>query len=260
MSAKQYKWRAYTRFDIPPDPNYHMTHGVTPSQQSDWQTDDVGTQHSTQTYEYWYHDSNWPVDNQYTDANASRVVVSVSQSWTTSVDNNNNLTVSVTTTINSVVRDQAYGINTDTPGRYINIYKTEGGAPVLSFTDNQVATNHTIYAGPLNLGTDTFTLAPGQNLQRSSLYLHNQSVGSSSYDDLWIGIQFMNPLPRDYRPGQRKINGTWYSHNRPAGTCNRKVSGTWTEMRTLDGGTGTGNPPSRKTSGTWYNQRKIGQE
>jgi len=61
----------------------------------------------------------------------------------------------------------------------------------------------------------------------------------------------------DYRPGQRKISGTWQSHNRAAGVADRIGYGT---MRTVDGGTGTGNPPSRKTSGTWYNQRKLGAE
>lgn len=63
-----------------------------------------------------------------------------------------------------------------------------------------------------------------------------------------------------YRPGERKVSDTWRTHNRSGGACERKVSGTWTEMRTIDGGTGTGDPPSRKTSGTWYNQRKIGAE
>lgn len=61
----------------------------------------------------------------------------------------------------------------------------------------------------------------------------------------------------DYRPGQRKINGNWASHNRGGGAADRIGYGT---MRTVDGGSGTNNPPSRKTSGTWYNQRKIGAE
>ena len=63
-----------------------------------------------------------------------------------------------------------------------------------------------------------------------------------------------------YRPGERKVSGTWSSHNRSGGACERKASGTWTEMRTIDGGTGTGDEPTRKQSGTWYNQRKIGAE
>lgn len=63
-----------------------------------------------------------------------------------------------------------------------------------------------------------------------------------------------------YRPGERRVSGAWSSHNRSGGACERKVSGTWTEMRTIDGGTGTGDEPTRKQSGTWYNQRKLGAE
>ena len=61
-----------------------------------------------------------------------------------------------------------------------------------------------------------------------------------------------------YRPGERKVEGAWKTHNRSGGACERKVNGSWVEMRTIDGGTGTNDPPSRKTSGTWYNQRKVG--
>lgn len=64
----------------------------------------------------------------------------------------------------------------------------------------------------------------------------------------------------DYRPGQRKVSGTWRSLNREGGQCRRKVNGSWVTMTTSDGGVGTGNPPLRKSSGTWYNQRKIGAE
>lgn len=63
-----------------------------------------------------------------------------------------------------------------------------------------------------------------------------------------------------YRPGERRVSGTWSSLNRSGGKCERKVSGTWTEMKTSDGGVGTNDPPSRKTSGTWYNMRKTGAE
>lgn len=63
-----------------------------------------------------------------------------------------------------------------------------------------------------------------------------------------------------YRPGERKVSGTWRSHNRSGGACERKTNGSWAELRTIDGGTGTNDPPSRKQNGTWYNQRKIGVE
>lgn len=273
--AKQYKWRSYTRFDVPPDPTYFLTHGVTPADQSDWQTGTAGAQHSG-TWSYWYHDANTPVGGIYTDNNASRVVLSVTQSWTTEIDYRNNLIVRISTIINSIVRDNAFGTNYDTPGRNINLYKQEGGAAVLSLTDLQVATNHTIYPGPLNLGEETIIIAPGQNLQRSSLYLHNQSIGSSSYDDLWVGVQFMNPLPKDYRPGASLkgdneygsiVNGVWRSHNRTNGACHvlsNVENVTWQECRTVNGDSGgQGNPPLILTAddaNSWYNQKKIGLE
>lgn len=63
-----------------------------------------------------------------------------------------------------------------------------------------------------------------------------------------------------YRPGERKVSGTWRSHNRSGGACERKSNGSWYEMKTTNGGSGTGDEPTRKQSGTWYNQRKIGAE
>lgn len=60
-----------------------------------------------------------------------------------------------------------------------------------------------------------------------------------------------------YRPGERKINGEYKSLNRSGGACERKGHG---EMRTIDGGVGTSDPPSRKQNGTWYNMRKVGTE
>lgn len=253
-----YEWRASTDFRS----DTSLSYGVTPSTSQSWQTAETGVAQSG-SYTYWFRDSNTMWQGSFQDVLSSRVVVSVTQSWSTSVDNLNNLIVTITTTVNSIVRDDiqhpAGYYDTDTPGRNITLYKVQGGAAVWSTTDNQVATAHTL-SGAINLGTETFTLAPGDiTVIRPSLFMHNQTVGMSSYDDIWLGIQFRNPLPPDYRPGQRKGN-SWLSHNRVGGVCSRKVNGIWTEMRTADGGTGTGNPPSRKTSGTWYNQRKVGQE
>lgn len=64
----------------------------------------------------------------------------------------------------------------------------------------------------------------------------------------------------DYRPGAVLTGGAWKSTNRSAGKCHLRSGGSWVEMKTADGGTGTGNPPSRRTSGTWKNQYKIGSD
>lgn len=79
---------------------------------------------------------------------------------------------------------------------------------------------------------------------------------TSAATTVTLDAQWLN----SYRPGERKISGTWTSTNRQAGACERKTNGYWDDLRTIDGGTGTGDPPSRKSSGTWYNQRKCGQE
>ena len=79
---------------------------------------------------------------------------------------------------------------------------------------------------------------------------------TSANTTVTLDAQWLN----SYRPGERKISGTWTSTNRQAGACERKTNGYWDDLRTIDGGTGTGDPPSRKSSGTWYNQRKCGQE
>lgn len=63
---------------------------------------------------------------------------------------------------------------------------------------------------------------------------------------------------KDYRPGEVLTSNVWKSTNRTGGKCQLLSNNSWVEMRTIDGGSGTGNPPSRRTSGAWKNQYKIG--
>lgn len=261
--AKQYKWRASTRYQS----DTSLSYGVTPNTQDSWQTANVGTLNGTWTY--WYRDSNVAGPSGYTDANSSRVAVSLTESWTATIDNRNYLTIEITTTINSVVRDDLRGTNQNTPGRNINIYREQGGAAVLALTDTLLASAHTIWSGPQTLSTYTFTLAPGQNAERSSLYLHNQTIGMSSYDDIWFGIQFQNPLPKDYRPGATLDTNTsvWKSHNRNKGACHilsNTSNMTWLECRTQGGAEGEkGNPPlilTAANANSWRNQKRLGKE
>ena len=123
--AKQYQWRAELNFNAG-DPG-NLSHGVTPSTESNWQTANIGGSES-RSYTYWYRDSNTAWSGSYQDVLSSRVATSVTQSWSTSVDNRNNLTVTITTTINSVVRDDiqhpAGYSDSNTPGRDINIYNS----------------------------------------------------------------------------------------------------------------------------------------
>lgn len=258
--AKTYKWKADTTYQS----DTSLSYGVTPTSHTGWQTAQAGSQSGT--WNYWFRDAN--VGPPFIDANSSRVVVSVTESWTATIDNRNNLTISINSVINSVVRDDLQGSNVDTPGRTINIYREQGGAAVLSLTDTQLASAHTIYSGPLALDNYTFTLAPGESLQRSSLYLHNQTIGMSSYDDIWFGVLFLNDLPKDYRPGATLDTNTsiWKSHNRTNGACHilPNTSGTnWHECRTVDGDSGgQGNPPlilKAANANSWYNQKLLGK-
>ena len=263
--AKQYKWRTTFNYQNAIDPNNHLSYGATPNTYDTWQVATVGGAGSNTTT-YFYRDSNTTYLGEYIDAISSRVAFNVTQTWT-SVDSLNNLTVTVSTVINSVVRDDIQGSDQNTPGRNINVYKEQGGTAYISVTDSQVATAHTI-SGSVDMGTYTFTLAPGQDLTKNTLYIHNQTVGSGSYDDIWAGVQFMNPLPKDYRPGATLDTNTsiWKSHNRTNGACHilsNVGSMTWQECRTVDGDSGgQGNPPlilHAANANSWYNQKRIGK-
>lgn len=252
MAIKTYQWKASTRYNS----TTTLSHGVTPDDPS-WHgsTSETGSQ----TFAYWFRDANVMVGGAYTDANSSRVVVSVTDSWTASYDSHNNLTIHITTTVNSIVRDDIQGTNTDTPGRILSLYRQQGGTLIQSFTDNQVATAHTI-SGSLAIAEYTFTLAPGQNASRNSLFLHNEVIGLSSWDEISLGIEIRNPQPADYRPHKVWNGSAWMSHNRSAGALNIRTTSTWQECRTVGDGTMTDNPPYTRHQDGWRDSRLIGQE
>lgn len=252
--AKQYQWRAATKYAS----TTTLSYGVTPSDKSDWQTANIGTGSTSQTWTWWYRDSNTTYAGQYVDALSSRAAVQITESWSTSVDNRNNLTVTVRVTIDSVVRDDLRGNDQNTPGRIIDFYREQGGTAVLHLEDYQVATAHTIYSGPLVIDEYSFTIAPGENLERSSLYLHNQAVGYPSYDDIWLGVQFRNILPASYVPKAVYTNNQWNSCNRDNGRFDIYTGSSWRGMETLDGPDGSGDPPEIYNGSAWKNQRLIG--
>lgn len=259
--AKVYNWRAVTDYRSDTD----LSYGVTPSGQTSWQTSESGGTRAG-TYTYWYRDSNTAWQGQFQDALSSKVEIELTQAWITSVDNNNNLTVTVYTTINSIIRtdiEHPTGYyDSDLPGRDIDLYQREGDQAVWSGTDNQIATAHTILQGPIQLATETFTIAPGDmSVVRPSMYLHNQTVGMSSYDDVWLGIQFRNPLPPSYIPGKIWNGSDWLSHNRATNGHAKQYNGSaWgNDMETVDGGTASGDPPEIwHSSSSKKNMRKIG--
>ena len=259
MAVKQYQWRAVTDYESDTD----LSHGVTPSTQETWQTENVG-ESLTKTYTYWYRDSNTANQyGQYTDAISSKVTMPVTQTWTVTADDHNVITVTITTEVGDIWRTDLNGVDQDLPGRDIDLYARSGSSWTLKWadTDNQVATQHQIATGPLDFGTTTFTIAPGNSeVHISSVRVHNETVGYSSYDNIGIGIQFRNTLPPDYRPGKNWSGSDWLSHDRTGGWAGVWDGSAFKEMRTVDGPDASGDPPTIKHSDGWKNQRKIGTE
>lgn len=257
MATKNYQWRAYASSDGP------LSHGVTPDD-TQWRTttDETGSQ----TFSYWYRDSNrTTVDPE---ANSSRVMVNVTDSWSISINSRNYATIELHAVINSIVRDDIRGTPTTTStGRDISIYRYVGGTRLWYTENDQIGSAHTI-SGTIDLGTETFTLAPGEEATRSSIYYHNQTHGLSSEDNLYIGVQFKNILPKDHRVGASldANNGIWKSHNRVNGACHilpSAESRIWQEMRNIGDGTNQGDSPlilKAANANSWYDQRNLGKE
>lgn len=64
-----------------------------------------------------------------------------------------------------------------------------------------------------------------------------------------------------YRPGKiLNANNNWMSHQRSGGAEKIYNGSSWVQMDTIDGATGTNNPPLIKHSSGWKNMRRIGTE
>ena len=258
MAIKQYQWRKASTIISGgyPEENPGVIGGDT-----NWNTTDVMSD-STEA-EYYYRDSDYAQN-----ANSSRVVVKITESWTASIDSWNNLTVTLTTTVNHIKRDDIQG-NPGTGTRNIFIRREAGGPILWQATGDPINSPHDILTTPVVLDSYTFTLAPGSNLERGSIYFRNNVTG---YDDtpvpsiyvdlLWLGTAFKNILPAFYVPGDTYSGGTWYSHNRSGGAAKLYTGSAWSgDMYTINGnGVTTGDPPYIYGSGNFRNQRLIGQE
>lgn len=256
---KQYQWRATTTFQTVA-PNTSLTSGAIPATEESWQTADIGTPF-TITRDYYYHDANnTNVSGWFTDDNSTRVRITIEQTWNTSVDAYNNVTVSISTKIGPIVRDDKRGVCADTPGRQIEIYTQDSGSPVISIIDNQVGTERTLQGTVTTIPTYTITITPGAQNEQSSVYIHDTTIGLWWYDDIWSGVQFKNILPADYRPGAINDTLVWQSHNRPAGNSHTYDGTKFIEMRTIGAPTEKGTPPSIMNNNIWFNMNKIGKD
>ena len=267
--AKEYRWK--TDANIISGGYVNEETGII-NGSTDWHTTDVLS--GSSSAQYFFRDSDSGQNN-----NSSRVVVDITETWTASIDARNYLTITIQTTINSIVRDDIRG-NPGTAGRSMFVRRENGGAVLWSIQNDPINTAHTLLGSPITLDSYSFTLAPGENLSRGSVYFRSNLYGHDSdpvpsiYVDLmWLGTSFQNILPADYRPGailkstnKYEINppdGAYYSHNRSSGACHvLAVDGgsTWTEMRTIGAPTEMGDPPAVLHDSKWYNQLLIGKE
>lgn len=263
--AKNYQWRTDASI-ISGGYDGEDTGIITGS--TEWHTTDILT--GSTSAQYYFRDS-----DRAQNANSSRVVVSISESWVASISSRNYLTVTLTTTINNIVRDDIRG-NPGTLGRSFFVRREAGGPLIWSLSNDPINYAHTILGTPLTLDSYTFTLAPGENLSRGSVYFRGNTQGHdgdtppSAYIDLmWLGTQFRNILPKDYRPGAtlNTNNSIWRSHDRTNGACHilsNTSSMHWHECRTVGGDEGEkGNPPlilTAPNANSWRNQKKLGKE
>ena len=269
--AKNYQWTAAMNVDsggyngelvsIEKDGTILYQGAIGPSSRTfnlPWTTTSAET--GSATYTYTYRDSDTMNNNQST-----KVAITARDEWTVSIDNRNYMTVTVHTTMVSAVRTRIG--SPSNANRHLWMRRSSGGRDYNPFPliDNG-STAHTI-ASNVDMGTYSFTLAPGENAQRSTIWWRNTIVGHESqripniYTDIFgIGIHFKNILPKDYRPGKIWTGSDWYSHNRSTGWDGVYDGNSFKEMRTTDGGSGSDNPPYIRHESGNKNQRLIGQD
>lgn len=98
----------------------------------------------------------------------------------------------------------------------------------------------------------------GDPQQEVLIWSGSGAVSSTEYN--WGERQvWATMLDFDYRPGAIYDGTTWQSHNRSGGARDIYNGSSWSTLRTIDGGVGTGNPPSIANNTGWVNQRRIGQ-
>lgn len=228
----------------------------------DW-TDTTGDSGSS-TVTYYYHDS-----SQQTDTNSTLVEITITDNWTATRLNNNAYQITVSTVINQIKRTK---VGSPSPySVYMFARRTASGSNIWSTGGCVNAAVSATHASNINMGSYTITLQAGETAQvRGTIYFRSNTCGHNNdrppnryTDEFWMGVNFRNTLPPDYRPGKVLNTGnTWLSCNRVGGKFHiRNNSGSLKELRTSNGPSGTGNPPYiRHNDNQWHNQRKIGQE
>lgn len=164
------------------------------------------------------------------------------------LNSNNSVTVTFTAVVGTITRSVVNASVADTA----TVKATLDGTQFWNHTESIIVnSSHAGY-------TKTFsvTVPPLGTSNLAMVHFYNDM--SVADDEFRVGMRLYNPNPPDYRPGMHRMSGSWQSHNRGAGKANKRQGGSWQTMRTQDGPSGTGNPPSIRRSGTWRNQSKIG--
>lgn len=204
---------------------------------------------------YWYSDSDSGDNN-----NSIVIYVDIEERWTAVRNKDNSIDVTYVTTIKKIQKRDKYGNPGDTT-RTIKISNYPGGPWIYQYPETPMQ----LYIVAENLAaiTNTIHLEPLSEVEGlSTIYFKNawaphfdDPLPSAWVDAMGMGTSFRNTLKPVYRPGQRKVSGTWQSHNRDGGVCDRHGYGT---MESSFGGQRTDDPPFIKSNGTWYNQKKCG--
>lgn len=187
-------------------------------------------------------------------------VINIDYSDVSWVRNNNN-SITVSGNISTVY------LNRTATGVSCNEYQE-----VTTWFNNQQIFHQLIYtasSGTYNLGVPSkfsVTIPASTNPQTqwvAAIRFKNDNTSTAATpDEFYFGLGIKNPNPPDYLPGATLDSGSlWQSHNRSGGKAHILAStGKWNEMRTTDGLSSAGDPPSIRLSNKWLNQRKLGKE
>lgn len=126
--------------------------------------------------------------------------------------------------------------------------KTYRAYMMLEDLTNQLPTVSLSQSGYLRIFTWTLRACPDSSLP----YAYPTDSASEA-----VAVPVFVEL--DYRPGATWNGSAYMSHNRSGGVANIWNGNSWVDMKTTDGGVGTGNPPLIYNGSQYVNQKKIGQ-
>lgn len=259
---KEYQYRPETQVTNGGYPGEPV--GVIPAV-TQWETTSAPTGFAT--YTYYYTDTN-TADNaplEQKNGNSSQVQINATDEWSVIINDDNELSVTVHTVINSIRRTNIVGNPNyiGTWGRDIQIRRSQNGVNLFAINNNPINREGSLISSPIDLGTETFVIKPGVGNRHSSFYVLNHTNGlgwePQYWDEMNAGISFQNILPNNYRPMAVWNGYNWASCNRSGGWMAVWTGSGWPECRTQEGGIDSDDPPSYWDGSSWKNQHKVGQ-